>query len=66
MLTVRPLKERLVFYMHYSPLATTLDRLAAHVQEDTDTVRGWLANIDEQIKQLCQSERIAPQVNGRC
>ena len=57
MLTARPLEEQFVFYMKYSPLAASPDLLAAHVREDKNTVRGWLANMEEEIKRLCRSER---------
>jgi RNA polymerase sigma factor (sigma-70 family) len=50
--TARPLEEQLTFYMKYSPLAASLDELAAQVREDKDTVRGWLVRIEEEIKHL--------------
>jgi|GEM_PF-1744308 len=53
MLTARPIKEQLAFYLKYSPLAASLDELATHVRESKDTVQGWLADIEMQIKQLC-------------
>jgi RNA polymerase sigma factor (sigma-70 family) len=56
MLTTRPLKEQFAFYMKYSPLAASVDLLAARVGEDKDTVCGWLANIEGEIKRLCQGE----------
>ena len=56
MLIARPLKEQLAFYMKYSPLAASLDVLAARVREDKNTVRGWLANIEGEIKRMCPLE----------
>jgi DNA-directed RNA polymerase specialized sigma24 family protein len=57
MLAARPLKEQLVSYLKYSPLAPPPDELAAHVQEDGKTVRSWLANIEAAISRLCPLEQ---------
>jgi RNA polymerase sigma factor (sigma-70 family) len=56
MLIDRPAKEQLVFYMKYSPLAASLDELAAQVHEDKSTVREWLANIEAEIKRMFPPE----------
>ena len=57
LLTARPIKEQLAFYMKYSPLAASLDELVAQVHEDKNTVRDWLANIEGEIKRLFPPEQ---------
>ena len=65
MLTTRPLKEQFIFYMKYSPLAAEPDLLAVRVGEDKDTVRGWLVDMEEEIKRLCKSSDAGLQAD-RC
>jgi DNA-directed RNA polymerase specialized sigma24 family protein len=56
MLATHPIKELLAFYTTYSPLAASLDEIATQVREHKDTVYGWLANIEEEIKRMSQLE----------
>jgi len=56
MIAARSLQEQLAFYLKYSPLAASLKEITERVGEDEDTVRGWLANIDRTIIDLCQHE----------
>jgi DNA-directed RNA polymerase specialized sigma24 family protein len=57
LLAARPLKEQYAFSMKYSPLAVSPDLLAAQLQEDENTVRGWLATIEKEIQHLFPPEQ---------
>jgi hypothetical protein len=57
MLATRPLNEQFAFYMTYSPLAAAPELLATRIGVDQETVRGWLANLEGEIKALCQVAR---------
>ena len=48
----KPFEEQLAFYMKYSPLAPTIDAIAAQLGEKSDTVFDWLDRIETQIKRL--------------
>jgi len=56
LLSARPFKEQLAFYMKYSPLAPDLDSIADQVGEDREAVYDWLVQIETQIKRLHRSE----------
>ena len=56
MVAARPIREQFAFYIKYSPLAASVDELAAQLQEDKETVHGWLADIETQIKRICPAD----------